>query len=288
MDRRNNGQISGFGNCLIIETPGCPPGVNGTKLYHRYLHMNSIEVNVGQQVNEGQRIGTVGNTGTEYAHLHLDTWTNRNGLGPHWNYDKDTQLASYEDAFRLIENNPNWSGSSGENGGNMQNINDDSARQIGYHYLGRNGYDGKPNALQSPQGDLQGQPLSNAKLSEFFLSAESRDWRDNRLPNLFQERDNLRGEVSRLTSTNQELTDTVARQNGEIIGLNQTINGQKLEISELSEQVKKLTAENIALKKQLEDCGSTPPPTPETDSVVITKDSLWTTFKNFISNIFKK
>lgn len=110
VDRKMNGQIGGFGNCIIIETPNCPPNATGNKLFHRYLHMNSVDVNVGQEVQEGQRVGTVGNTGTQYAHLHLDVWTDRNGLGAHWNYDKDTQLASYEDAFRLIETNPHWSG----------------------------------------------------------------------------------------------------------------------------------------------------------------------------------
>jgi len=105
--RKNNGQISGFGNAIIIES-ACPPTVRGNRLYHRYLHMNTVEVSVGQTLIEGQRIGTVGTTGGVPAHLHLDTWTDRNGLGVHWNYDKFTPLSSYEDPYRLIENNKNW------------------------------------------------------------------------------------------------------------------------------------------------------------------------------------
>lgn len=107
VSKKTNGQVSGFGNAIIIESI-CPPTVKGTKLYHRYLHMNTIEVAVGQTVTEGQRIGTVGTSGNVPAHLHLDTWTDRNGLGVHWNYDKYTQLLSYEDPFLLIENNKNW------------------------------------------------------------------------------------------------------------------------------------------------------------------------------------
>lgn len=293
VDKRSNGQIKGFGNCLIIES-SCPPNINGSKLYHRYLHMNSIEVAVGQQVVEGQRIGTVGNTGTEYAHLHLDTWTNRNGLGPHWNYDKDTALASYEDPYRVIENNQSWSGNPSGNGGSVaETINDDVSRQIGWHYLGRNGFDGKPNALQAKQGDIFGQPLTNAKLSEFFLSAEAREWRDSRIHKVYGERDalrttngNLNSQITQLTKDVAEKQKTIETQSQSINELNQVVAGQKLEISELNEQVKRLTAENIALKKQLEEAGSTPPATPETDTVTISKDSVWTAFVNWVNKVF--
>jgi len=261
--RISNGEVSGFGNALIIQTDGCPPGVNGSKLYHRYLHMNSVNVNVGQAVNEGQQIGTVGNTGTQYAHLHLDLWTDRNGLGAHWNYDKNTALTSYEDAYRVIQNNPNWNGITNNGGNTMaETISDDVARQIGWHYLGRNGFDGKPNALQSPQGDLQGKPLTNAQLSTFFLSAEARDWRDSRIHKVYAERDGLKSQNSnlvaerdRLAVANAELTKTVSRLNGEVIGLAQTVKEKQAEINTLQDQVVDLEKENKELKAQLATCG---------------------------------
>ena len=103
-----SGRVGGFGNAMIIEVDGTPPKVVGNKMYMRFLHMNTIEVSVGQQVVEGQRIGTVGVSGGVPAHLHFDIWTDRNGLGVHWKYHKDTALASYEDGFKLIENNKNW------------------------------------------------------------------------------------------------------------------------------------------------------------------------------------
>lgn len=105
----SNGTVRGFGNALIIESL-VPPGIAGTKMYHRYMHMNTIDVVKGQTVKQGQKIGTVGNTGTTYAHTHLDIWTNRNGLGAHWDYHKDTQLASYEDPYKLIERFVSWTG----------------------------------------------------------------------------------------------------------------------------------------------------------------------------------
>jgi len=119
-----------------------------------------------------------------------------------------------------------------------ETINDDVARQIGWHYLGRNGYDGKPNALQNSQNDIKGKPLTNAQLSTFFLSAEARDWRDSRIHKVYAERDalksqnaNLVAERDRLAVSNTELTKTVSRLNGEVTGLTQTVNEKQAEIS---------------------------------------------------------
>jgi uncharacterized coiled-coil protein SlyX len=252
--RISNGDVRGFGNAIIIKTPN--PPVSGNNLYHRYLHLNSVNVSVGQKVSEGQQIGTVGNTGTTYAHLHLDTWTDRNGLGAHWNYDKDTALLSYEDPYHLITNNLNW------NGGSMAAITDDTSRQIGYHILGRNGFDGKPNALQSAQADIMGKELTNAQMGTFFLSAESRDWRDVRLPKVYAERDalkatnaNLNTQITQLTKAVAEKQKTVEAQSAQIIGLTQTVNEKQAEVDTLADKVSDLEKENAELKAQLATCG---------------------------------
>lgn len=136
-----------------------------------------------------------------------------------------------------------------------ETINDDVSRQIGWHYLGRNGYDGKPNALQSKQTDLFGQPLTNAKLSEFFLSAESRDWRDVRVHKVYAERDalkaanaNLTVERDRLATANTELVKTVSNQQA-------TINTKQAEVDALQDEVTTLKKENAELKAQLATCG---------------------------------
>ncbi len=238
--RKNSGEIAGFGNAIIIETQGAP--VAGNKLYHRYLHLNTVNVSVGQKVSMGQVVATCGNTGTQWAHLHLDTWTDRNGMGAHWNYDKDTQLSSYEDPFYLIANNPNWD----EQGGSV--MNDDTSRQVGYHYLGRHGYDGRPNALASTQADLINQPLTNQKLSEVFLSTESRNWRDKQLPELFAERDrlrtentNLKNEVTTLKANNANLV----KANTQLTSDNATLTAENTKLTEANSQ---LTTENSELK----------------------------------------
>jgi len=143
-----------------------------------------------------------------------------------------------------------------------ETINDDVARQIGWHYLGRNGYDGKPNALQSSQNDIKGKPLTNAQLSTFFLSAEARDWRDSRIHKVYAERDGLKSQNSnlvaerdRLAVANAELTKTVSRLNGEVIGLAQTVKEKQAEINTLQDQVVDLEKENKELKAQLATCG---------------------------------
>lgn len=149
-------------------------------------------------------------------------------------------------------------------GGTMaETINDDSARQIGWHYLGRNGFDGKPNALQAPQGDIQGKALTNAQMSAFFLSAEARDWRDSRIHKVYGERDALRGTNTNLNAQVTQLTKAVAdkqkvidAQTAQITTLTNTVNAKQAEIDALSYRVSDLEKENAELKAQLATCGN--------------------------------
>lgn len=43
-------------------------------LYSHYLHLDNCVVKQGDLINKGQYIANVGNTGTGYAHLHLEVW----------------------------------------------------------------------------------------------------------------------------------------------------------------------------------------------------------------------
>ncbi len=105
------GSKSGFGNYVIIrhELDARLAKQHDAKkyAYSRYLHLQNVTVKKGQEVKVGTAIAQVGDSGTKWAHLHLDLWTDKNGLGPHTDYHKDTQLDSYLDPYKIIEANKN-------------------------------------------------------------------------------------------------------------------------------------------------------------------------------------
>jgi len=62
------GTNGGYGNSVVIKQGD---------LSVRYAHLNSIAVSVGQTINQGQQIGTVGSTGRSTGpHLHLELLIN--------------------------------------------------------------------------------------------------------------------------------------------------------------------------------------------------------------------
>ena len=97
----------GFGKCTIVEYPLSAPlrkELDCNSLFGRFMHQQRIDVSVGQEVLIGQGIGTVGNTGTTWAHLHLDLYKDTISYGGvHFNYDKDSRLESYVDPFEFIQ-----------------------------------------------------------------------------------------------------------------------------------------------------------------------------------------
>lgn len=223
----NSGQVSGFGNAVIIQT--AKPPVAGNNLYHRYLHMNSVSVSVGQKVSEGQEIGKVGKTGTTLSHLHLDTWTDRNGLGVHWNYDKDTALLSYEDAFRLIENNKSWTGA--DMALTRQNVIDE---------------------YQANRG-------SNPSEAEIATHLNGGTWQSMSLG--FKSENATRKasyekQIATLNTTVANQSKQIEALNAQILGLTQTVNEKQAEIDTLQDEVNNLKKENAELKTLLVQTGS--------------------------------
>lgn len=100
----------GFGKTIILKhdlDSRLATKYNTPSLYSRYMHLNNwvAGIKIGSQFNVGQQIGTLGKTGTIYAHLHLDLW--KANLGCHLEYHKDTALTSYLDPFSFIETNKN-------------------------------------------------------------------------------------------------------------------------------------------------------------------------------------
>ena len=78
------GPVSSYGNCVQVShgTAG-----DGSRYDSLYAHMSRIAVNQGQQVEKGEIIGYVGNTGNVYGanggyHLHLELRVNGSRVDP--------------------------------------------------------------------------------------------------------------------------------------------------------------------------------------------------------------
>ncbi len=78
----------GWGNVVRVVHP-CAE-VPGQEVESLYAHLDTIEVQAGQRVGRGQRIGTIGNAGGQYrAHLHLELRARR-GMPLGGGYSNDT------------------------------------------------------------------------------------------------------------------------------------------------------------------------------------------------------
>ena len=100
----------GFGKTVIIKhtlDDRLKKKYGTTYLYSRYMHLQNFKTGIkkGTVVKVGGLIGTCGNSGTHWAHLHLDLW--KGNLGCHMSYHKDSALSSYLDPYRTIEANKN-------------------------------------------------------------------------------------------------------------------------------------------------------------------------------------
>ena len=252
-----NGRVGGFGNAMIIEVNGTPPGVSGNKMYMRFLHMNTIEVAVGQTVREGQKIGSVGLTGTKAAHLHFDVWTDRNGLKAHWNYHKDTALASYEDGFRLIENNKKWNA-----GGELM----DTDAKVKAQYYTLRGTEGTSAERKGWIGRSYEEFNSKARPEVQGRTANINNL-TNAVKTLTAERNEARTQVAKLTKELLEERDKVQVLSADKTRLEAEVEGakeayQELEamhqtkIAELEKTIEIKDNEIARLTKELANCGT--------------------------------
>lgn len=96
-----------FGKTVIYEIPlsmKLKQDLSCDSLFARSMHHADYHVNVGQSIKAGEGIATVGNTGTTWAHNHLDLYKSTISYGGvHFNYDKNTRLESYLDSFEFIQ-----------------------------------------------------------------------------------------------------------------------------------------------------------------------------------------
>lgn len=232
----------------------------------------------------GTTIGLTGATGWATGpHLHIQEWSGdvattrkpqnafgggtvtASGEASQWGKYITISSGGWNTTYchlsRIDVGNGTVIGSNNNNGNNggTGTMNDDTSRQVAFHYLGRHGRDGRPNGLEAPQ-ELQGRPLTNAELSSIFLSAESRQWRDVELPTLFAERDNLRVQVASLNGQVQAAQGDIAakqatidEQAKAIEGLQGTVSQQGHEIDNLNAANKELADEVKAKDKRIKE-----------------------------------
>lgn len=198
--------------------------------YEHYMGHNSMNrVSVGQRVTEGQHIADVGATGTQVT-------------GPHVHY----QIRN--SAGTLVDPTPIYNA---RKGGSMSTADLGFARIQAYHVAGRNGYDGRPNALAGEcDADLNKNHVgveSNASVWNWYNSVEGQNYRNSVLPKVYAERESYKKQVAEVT----------ADRNGLIVKYDAVV------------------AENKALKEQLAQV-----PAADPDAVTVTKTSLWDWFKN--------
>ncbi|MEM6840988.1 MAG: M23 family metallopeptidase [Bacteroidota bacterium] len=91
--------FTGYGKQVIID--------HGYGYLTRYAHLQDFNVKVGQTVERGQSIGTVGNTGTSTApHLHYEVFKDGERVNPIYYFYQDITAEEYEILVQLasIEN----------------------------------------------------------------------------------------------------------------------------------------------------------------------------------------
>ena len=96
--------LSGYGKQVIID--------HGFGYRTRYAHLQDFNVKEGQQVERGQSIGLVGNTGTSTApHLHYEIYREGERVNPIYYFYQDITAEEYEVLVQLasIENQSLWS-----------------------------------------------------------------------------------------------------------------------------------------------------------------------------------
>ncbi len=206
---------------------------------HRFLHLDTINVSVGQQVTEGQQLAITGNTGNVGYHLHHDVRKN----GTAWT----DSYANYYDWEQLIK------------GGTM-GLDLGQARVMAHGILGRNGFDGRPNALAGEcDADLNKNHVGKdayAKIWEMYNSQESINFR-NSTNGAYAERDRLRVDLNVMTQDRNGLIAKLDTANKTIADQSVTIGELQQQVTDLTSANATLTAENEELNKKLATIGDT-------------------------------
>lgn len=218
------------------------------RFYHRLMHNNSFSRGNGP-VSEGQEVAKAGTTG-------LST-------GSHCHWDINTE-GTYPTSFAAFINPADWlAGKYVNQGGSMSVTDLGIARVLAHGVLGRN---------QSPNNALAGEcdadlnknhvgKETNAKIWEFYNSAEGKAWRDQRYPATLAENATLKKNLSEVTADRDGLIKKLEASNAahaaEVQKINESYQDQIVELGKTIEAQQKTIAEQALkiaeLEKQLSE-----------------------------------
>jgi len=171
--------------------------IKHSNMFTGYAHLSRTVVNTGQVVKQGQLIGYSGATGltmgsTPQPHLHFEFLPLR---------------PNFQNGFAGRVNPASYI-TSQEGEDDMSKTTRDIDRILAYAIGGRNGFDGRSNALGGKDDaelkkNHEGKE-TNAEIWVWYNSAEGKKWREVTLPAIYKERDSYK---KALVAANAKIAD---------------------------------------------------------------------------------
>lgn len=218
-----------FGNHVHIQHDG-----EWGTVYSHYAHCQSISVKVGDQVKEGQQIGTLGKSGTDVAHLHFAIKNQPTGIDGIAKTLDD--LKKWENPTEFINK---WKGTMSDDYGNMVWKSSQHDETVKYIYTDKD-------PRQTPSTEIQ-QYIAGLKSRATDLQ--------NQLARAEAEVKNREEQVSRLKeqiANEQELNKSLTTKLNDAMSALKTLAGDyEGRISVLQEQVDDLAKAKGELMKAL-------------------------------------
>lgn len=216
------------GTVSVFTDPTCGNAMHlqGATGRHGFCHLETYAVRSGSVV-KGQILGKMGYTGYTIP-------SGPGGRHLHWVLYRN---GAYVYPPTLVN----------ETGDSMSTTDLGLARVLAHGILGRNGHNGKPNALDGSQdADLIKNHVgkeTNAKIWEFYNSAEGKDWRDNLQPKAYAERDALKRQVVEITTDRDGLIVKYDTEKAKVAELTESNNQLQITVNEQKQQIKDLEAQ---------------------------------------------
>lgn len=203
--------------------------------HHAFGHTSEYLITDNQTVRRGTRIAKMGATGAaDGVHLHWALAINNSLVDP---------LSQVNEAFI---------------GGANMGLDLGQARVLAHGILGRNGFDGRPNALNGDcDADLNKNHVGKdayAKIWEMYNSGEAVNFR-NSTNVAYAERDRLRTDLSIMTQDRDGLIGKLDSANKTIADQTSTIGSLQQQVNDLTVKNTQLQAENDELNKKLASIG---------------------------------